>query len=140
MAESCIVENKLGDFVECVERSEKFEISGTDKDDSVIVLCDTTKQDGDYGRYIEVPVNEIIGKPIPQILDVLNNKRKDISLNGVTRIVGYYSKIRNWNSSKQSELRDRIISRYEGGYGFSGTGVNRRHIDDALVYADNSPR
>jgi len=35
----------------------------------------------------------------------------------VTRIVGYYSRVSNWNKSKLAELRDRR----SGNYGFSGT-------------------
>lgn len=37
-------------------------------------------------------------------------------LDGVTRIVGYYSRVRNWNASKIGELRDRVAGRINGGY------------------------
>jgi len=33
-------------------------------------------------------------------------------LNGVTRIVGYYSRVSNWNKSKIGELHDRHMGRY----------------------------
>jgi ribonucleoside-triphosphate reductase len=31
---------------------------------------------------------------------------------GMSRIVGYFSKINNWNSSKQAEFRDRQKGKY----------------------------
>ena len=34
-------------------------------------------------------------------------------LHGVTRIVGYYSRINNWNKSKIGELRDRHLGDYK---------------------------
>ncbi|MBR9676044.1 hypothetical protein GOV05_03485 [Candidatus Woesearchaeota archaeon] len=34
---------------------------------------------------------------------------------GVSRIVGYYSVIENWNTSKQAELRDRQKGSYKLG-------------------------
>lgn len=32
---------------------------------------------------------------------------------GVSRVVGYYSKIENWNSGKKAELKDRQKGEYE---------------------------
>ncbi len=32
---------------------------------------------------------------------------------GISRVVGYYSRIENWNKSKQAELRDRQRGSYE---------------------------
>ena len=132
-----VVTDKIGDFVEKVEGSERFEVVGTDKDDSVLVLSDTTKKDGIYGRYIEVGVEEILTAPLKDIWDVIANNRKKIVLEGVTRIVGYYSRTNNWNKSKVGELRDRIISRADGGYGFNGIQGDSKAIDDALTVTNN---
>ena len=132
-----VVTDKIGDFVEKVEDSERFEVVGTDKDDSVLVLSDTTKKDGIYGRYIEVGVEEILTAPLKDVWSVIADNRKPIVLNGVTRIVGYYSRTNNWNKSKVGELRDRIISRADGGYGFNGIQGDSKAIDDALTVTNN---
>jgi len=135
-----VVTDKIGDFVEKVEDSERFEVVGLDRvgeKDEVFVLSDTTKKDGIYGRYIEVGVEEILTAPLKDIWDVIANNRKKIVLEGVTRIVGYYSRTNNWNKSKVGELRDRIISRADGGYGFNGIQGDSKAIDDALVVTNN---
>ncbi len=49
-------------------------------------------------------------------IKVIQNDRKPIVLNGITRIVGYYSRVNNWNKSKVGELRDRA----KGSYGLTG--------------------
>ena len=132
-----VVTDKIGDFVEKVEGSERFEVVGTDKDDSVLVLSDTTKKDGIYGKYIEVGVEEILTAPLKDIWDVIANNRKKIVLEGVTRIVGYYSRTHNWNKSKVGELRDRIVSREHGGYGFNGLQTDTKAREDALTAVGN---
>ena len=132
-----VVLDKIGDFVEKVEGSERFEVVGTDKDDSVLVLSDTTKKDGIYGRYIEVGVEEILTAPLKDIWDVIANNRKKIVLEGITRIVGYYSRTHNWNKSKVGELRDRIVSREHGGYGFNGLQTDTKAREDALTAVGN---
>ena len=132
-----VVTDKIGEFVEKVEDSERFEVVGTDKDDSVLVLSDTTKKDGIYGRYIEVGVEEILTAPLKDIWDVIANNRKKIVLHGVTRIVGYYSRTHNWNKSKVGELRDRIVSREHGGYGFNGLQTDTKAREDALTAVGN---
>lgn len=108
--------------------------------EGLITVEDTSKDEGIYGKFIEIPIMEVVGKPLNQLMDVLELKRKSRTLDGITRIVGYYSRVDNWNSSKKSELHDRILGRYEGGYGFSGSKANYKQLDDALKYADNSPR
>jgi len=132
-----VVLDKIGDFVEKVEGSERFEVVGTDKDDSVLVLSDTTKIDGIYGKYIEVGVEEILTAPLKDIWDVIANNRKKLVCHGVTRIVGYYSRTHNWNKSKVGELRDRIVSREHGGYGFNGLQTDTKARVDALTAVGN---
>ena len=135
--EEKVVLDKLNSFVEKVEDSKRFEIAGTDKDEEVIVLSDTTKREGIYGRYIEIGVKEILTAPLKDIWDVIANNRKKLVCHGVTRIVGYYSRTHNWNKSKVGELRDRIISRADGGYGFNGIQGDSKAIDDALTVTNN---
>ena len=135
--EEKVVLDKLNSFVEKVEDSKRFEIAGTDKDEEVIVLSDTTKREGIYGRYIEVGVEEILTAPLKDIWGVIANNRKKIVLEGVTRIVGYYSRTHNWNKSKVGELRDRIVSREHGGYGFNGLQTDTKAREDALTAVGN---
>jgi|TARA_R100001530_G_scaffold134629_1_gene109872 hypothetical protein len=132
---SCVVEDKIGAFVEAVTASERFDLLGTSIEDSEFVLRDTSLSEGVDGAYVEVSVEEVIEKPLNDILIVLNVERKPIVLQGITRIVGYYSRINNWNKSKVGELRDRIISRADGGYGFGKKAESLKDVnmDDALV-------
>jgi hypothetical protein len=135
-----VVTDKIGDFVEKVEGSERFEIAGLDRvgeKDEVFVLSDTTKKDGIYGKYIEVGVEEILTAPLKDIWDVIANNRKKLVCHGVTRIVGYYSRTHNWNKSKVGELHDRIKSREFGGYGFNGLQTDTKAREDALTAVGN---
>ncbi len=122
---------KIEAFDKAITSSEKFKIKGVNVEEDLIVIDDTSKSEGIYGKYIEIPVKEIM-KPLDQLMDVLALKRKDKVLDGITRIVGYYSRVDNWNVSKRGELRDRIISRYGSGYGFNGSEVNFKQLDEAL--------
>ena len=53
-----------------------------------------------------VPVNVIIRTPLKHLILCLESGTFE-RLQGVTRIVGYYSRVSNWNKSKIGELRDR---------------------------------
>jgi hypothetical protein len=135
-----VVTDKIGDFVEKIEGSERFEIAGLDRvgeEDEVFVLSDATKMDGIYGKYIEVGVEEILTAPLKDIWDVIANNRKKLVCHGVTRIVGYYSRTHNWNKSKVGELHDRIKSREFGGYGFNGLQTDTKAREDALTAVGN---
>ncbi len=44
--------------------------------------------------------------------DVLTGKRQAKIMTHLTRIVGYYSRVSNWNRSKLAELRDRQLGNY----------------------------
>ncbi|MEE9215089.1 MAG: hypothetical protein V3U54_09910 [Thermodesulfobacteriota bacterium] len=141
---NCVIDNsstvmaRLIAFETAIANS-KFSIKGVNDEKDLVVVEDTSKDEGIYGKFIEIPIKELM-KPIEQLMDVLNLKRKDLVLDGISRIVGYYSRISNWNSSKKSEIHDRILGRYEGGYGFNGSEVNYKQLDEALQYVDNSPR
>ncbi len=47
---------------------------------------------------------------------VLTGKKEAHQLNHVTRVVGYFSRIENWNKSRQGELKDR----HNGNYAIGG--------------------
>ncbi|MFQ5686755.1 MAG: hypothetical protein ACE5GV_08855 [Candidatus Scalindua sp.] len=113
------VEKSLTIFLEAVELSSDLEIIGTAFPDSeeVFVIRDYSKTEGIEGAYVEVSIDEIVQKvtdtdKAQEFIKVIQNDRKPIVLNGITRIVGYYSRVNNWNKSKVGELRDRAQRNY----------------------------
>ena len=114
------VEKSLTIFVEAVELSSDLEIIGTafpSNDEEVFVIRDYSKTEGIEGAYVEVSIEEIVQKvtdtdKAQEFIQVIQNDRKPIVLHGITRIVGYYSRVNNWNKSKVGELRDRAQRNY----------------------------
>ncbi len=146
------VEESIGAFVDIVEATENLEIIGTRVlsdtaiPDEVFVLKDHNKEDGIEGRYVEVSISEIIRTiysdssltsldRAQQMSSAILCERSDIVLHGITRIVGYYSRVTNWNKSKRGELRDRVSSRSDGGYLL--TKEKPVFTDEALEYVSN---
>ncbi len=132
------VEKSLTIFVEAVELSSDLEIIGTAFPNSkeVFVIRDYSKTEGIEGAYVEVSIDEIVRKvtdtdKAQEFIKVIQNDRKPIVLNGITRIVGYYSRVNNWNKSKVGELRDRA----KGSYGL--TGKSPLFQDDRLGMIDS---
>lgn len=60
---------------------------------------------------VEVEIDTIIKTPLEILIPALITGETQ-KLYGVTRIVGYYSRIQNWNKSKIGELRDRHRGMY----------------------------
>ncbi len=114
------IEKSLTIFVEAIELSSDLEIIGTaypSNDEEVFVIRDYSKTEGIDGAYVEVPIDEIVQKVTDadraqDFINVIQNDRKSIVLHGITRIVGYYSRVNNWNKSKVGELRDRAQRNY----------------------------
>lgn len=136
------VEKALALFAETVDLSADLEIIGTsfpkgenDEPDTtkgeVFVIRDHNKPEGIEGAYVEVSIDEVISKVISidkaqEFVSVIQNDRKPVVLHGVTRIVGYYSKLTSWNRSKIGEIRDRAA----GTYGVDSS--SQRHQKDRL--------
>ena len=84
------------------------------------------------GHQITVEVPEIFAKcrnekEAVRFVDVINRDKPAISCEGVTRIVGYYSRVQNWNKSKVGELRDRQKGQY-------GTGKHdKKYFKEAMA-------
>lgn len=132
------IEKSLTLFVEAIELSSDLELIGTafPSKDEVFVIRDYSKTEGVEGAYVEVSIDEIVQKvtdsnKAQEFIAVLQNDRAPIVLNGVTRIVGYYSRVTNWNKSKVGELRDRA----KGSYGL--TGQSPLFQDDRLNMIDS---
>ena len=71
--------------------------------------------DHDVEKAYLVEVDTIIRQPVEAVIRALGTGGER-PLQGVTRIVGYYSRIDNWNKSKISELQ----ARHKGRYGVGG--------------------
>lgn len=115
------VANRILTFHDAVEMSASLEIIGTDENREIFILRDLSKAEGVEGAFVEVTISEIVDKvtefsKAQEFIKVIENKRTPIVLQGVTRIVGYYSRVNNWNKSKVGELRDRA----KGDYGLTG--------------------
>ena len=113
------IEKSLTIFVEAIELSSDLEIIGTalPNSEEVFVIRDYSKTEGIEGAYVEVSIDEIVQKvtdtdKAQEFINVIQNVRKPIVLEGITRIVGYYSRMSNWNKSKVGELRDRHSKNY----------------------------
>ncbi len=132
------IEKSLTLFVEAVELSSDLEVIGTalPSNEEVFVIRDYSKSEGIEGAYVEVSIEEIVRKvtdcdKAQEFVNVIQNDRASIVLNGITRIVGYYSRVNNWNKSKVGELRDRA----KGSYGL--TGQNQLFQDDRMDMIDS---
>ncbi len=113
----------------------------------MLVLENHDVEEGIEGKYIEVSISEIVRavhsdsslsafERAQQLVSAMLCERPDIVLHGITRIVGYYSKVTNWNGSKRGELRDRAISR-ERDRGYVLGTDKPVFTKDAIDYIDN---
>lgn len=89
------------------------------------------------GHQVTVEVPEIFAKCVDEksakrFLEVVNCDANPIACEGVTRIVGYYSRVNNWNKSKIGELRDRQGEFYTLG------GEAPKHEKARLALVDNA--
>jgi len=62
---------------------------------------------------IRIPIEAIEKAEWKDIEDVLLCKREPAVLQHTTRVVGYFSRIENWNKSKQGEHKDRKKGEYK---------------------------
>lgn len=58
-----------------------------------------------------ISIDAVIRQDLDAVIDALETGTA-VRLYGVTRIVGYYSRVSNWNKSKIGELHDRHTGRY----------------------------
>ncbi len=116
-----IIEESINLFITAVEETDNLKIVGTsfNNDQKEIFIIDDTN---DTSEHTEVVISEIIEKVknievAREFVKVIMGERSPVILNGITRIVGYFSKVNNWNKSKISELNDRR----KGEYGVSNS-------------------
>ena len=109
------LECKLIGFETAIADAAELEIDGVSvggvaceeitKDSRIKVLNHQTKD------AYEVEVDSIVRTPLKDIILALKTGEL-IRVYGVTRIVGYYSRVQNWNKSKIGELQDRHKGNY----------------------------
>lgn len=109
------LECKLTAFDTAIAGAAELEIDGVSLNG---VACDEITQESkikvlnhQMKDAYEVAVDTIVRTPLKDIILALKTGEL-IRLQGVTRIVGYYSRISNWNKSKIGELHDRHKGNY----------------------------
>jgi len=103
---------KLCDFFWAIEADKRLRgidlrQGDTPAEDTVVV---EDIQSG-YKTIFAMPV--ILGLPWKELRAMATGEKDIAPLYHVTRIVGYLSRVENWNPSKISELRDRRAGDYE---------------------------
>jgi len=85
------------------------------------------------GVVFEIDVSSILNTTWGDMEDVLTFKRAIQIMDHMTRIVGYYSRVRNWNRSAIAQLRDRR----NGDYAITGRNLHEtgmpKEITDILA-------
>jgi hypothetical protein len=126
-------------FVDGVEAHENLELVGegvNGSGDTILIVEDNSVAEDVEGHQVTIELAEIFSaikdeKSADRFVAVVAGQENPIKLNGVTRIVGYYSRTNNWNKSKIGELRDRAKGQY-------GTGKHvTRHKEETLAVIDN---
>jgi hypothetical protein len=110
-------------FVEHVEAHENLTMVGEFENGSgetILVVEDSSLAKDAEGHQSEIDLAEIFSaikdkKTSERFVAVVAREENPIKLNGITRIVGYYSRTNNWNKSKIGELRDRANGQYGTG-------------------------
>ena len=116
---------KLKEFDEAIATNENLEIDGVDGNaDKIKVINHDSKS------AFEVELKTIMLTPIRDLVKALDEGVFEGRVYGVSRIVGYYSRINNWNKSKVSELEARSKGNYWEG--------NRRDVDGQTAAALSS--
>jgi len=110
----------LTNFYDCVERDDALEgvdvVLGDRPDQDEIVVKDKAT-----GHTTRLFAGTISAHPWETLRDVIMGQRDPAPLFRVSRIVGYFSRIENWNKSKLGELADR----HAGDYRISSEGVEK---------------
>lgn len=105
-----LIEEKLNAFDSMIESHEFLEIDGeitgnTPKEDCIKIINHKLE------CAFAIDIDSVIRQDVESVVHALETGITT-RLYGVTRIVGYYSRVSNWNKSKIGELHDRHMGRY----------------------------
>lgn len=114
------MEAKLMEFDERIAAHPDLEIDGEENGEIKVLNHDSKSA-------FNVPLKTIMQTPTRDLVKALDEGVFERRVYGVTRIVGYYSRINNWNKSKVSELEARSKGNYWEG--------NRRDADKQTAEA-----
>jgi hypothetical protein len=106
----CELEIALQAFSEAIERHEYLEIDGDIEGEGLSTHCLQILNHDKKLAYV-ITLEAILKQDLAAVIRALETGIKN-PLYGVTRIVGYYSRINNWNKSKLGELQDRHVGNY----------------------------
>lgn len=122
-----VLEKKLSAFEDEIQNSPCLSIDGllnvgdTVPGTDIVVTLDSLKVDNNHmEQSFLVPVDEIVRADKAQLKALIRSLEDNVMIrvDSITRIVGYYSRVHNWNSSKaQGELVDRRNGYYNFGDG-----------------------
>lgn len=113
-------------------------VAEEEKDGAEVLVLENTEVPKDVeGHQITVEVSEIFAKcvdekSVTRFVKVVNCDANPLVCHGITRIVGYYSRVSNWNKSKIGELRDRL------GENYALSGKTPEHEEARLALVDNA--
>ncbi|MEK7297852.1 MAG: hypothetical protein AAB069_08110 [Planctomycetota bacterium] len=104
------IEEKLNAFDAMIEGHEFLEIDGdisgnTPQEHSLKIINHKLE------AAFSISIDAVIRQDLEHVVSALETGIST-RLHGVTRIVGYYSRVSNWNKSKIGELNDRHLGRY----------------------------
>lgn len=107
------IEEKLNAFDAAIEGHEFLEIDGdipgnTPQEDCLKIINHKLE------CAFALDVDSVIRQDLESVIHALETGITT-RLYGVTRIVGYYSRVSNWNKSKIGELHDRHMGKYSVG-------------------------
>ena len=101
----------LTDFFDHVEKDEALHgvdvVLGDQAEKDYVVVRDVAT-----GNKTKLPTTTIAQSDWASLRDVVLGQRDPEPLYHVTRIVGYFSRVENWNKSKLGELMDRRAGDY----------------------------
>jgi len=100
---------KLEALDEAVGCENELEIDGVMEEDGVegLKILNLTRKSAYF-----VPMDVIVETPVKNLVKVLVSGDGERVLQGVSRCVGYFSRISNWNKSLLSALKDRSKGTY----------------------------
>ncbi len=101
---------KPADFFARVEAADALEglgIDSKDPDAPAFVV-----KHGPSGLTTRIPVQVLEEVDWDVLEAILTGRREPLALQHMTRVVGYYSRVENWNKSKIGELKDRQRGNY----------------------------
>lgn len=128
------IEEMLQAFADVIKNHNYLEIDGVPEGEATIKVLNHEKKSA-YAVTVEAILEQELGKVIEALETGVRMK-----LYSVSRVVGYWSRINNWNSSKKSELVGRIKSRMQGGYYINRYEHEPHGTEEAITTVERMPR